>query len=199
VQFGGFGDPLMHENAVNFIANVRRRGITVEMLSNMEYLDEKDILMLHKLGSSDKGALHFIANVSGGDAELYIKTRPKQTVMAFQKILDNLSMFTNLRKENNNSGVFFTIMCVVNKINCHDLVGLAELAVKTGASRLWFKPMEIHGQVHELYIPSTDLMKGMAKQLVEAMKIADANNIEVFQRDYCEEIIKQYSGDTVNV
>jgi len=31
------------------------------------------------------------------------------------------------------------------------------------------------------------------------MKIADANNIEVFQRDYCEEIIKQYSGDTVNV
>lgn len=199
VQFGGFGDPLMHENAVNFIANVRKRGFAAEVLSNMEYLDQDDIERLHKLGGTRDTDLHFIANISAGDAELYVKTRPKQTGLNFQKIVNNLTTFTELRKANNNSGVFFTIMCVVNKVNCHDLVGVAELAVKTGASKIWFKPMEIHGEVHELYKPSADLMKGMAKQLVEAIKIADENKIYLFQRDYCEEIIKRYSGDTVNV
>lgn len=199
IQFGGMGDPLMHDEAVNFISAARERGFKVEVLSNMEYLDDEDILRLHQLGGEGNFDLHFIANVSGGTPELYIKTRPKQTDKSFQKIVHNLSLFTKLRIENKGKGVKFTIMCVVNKLNCLHLKEVAELACRLGAKRIWFKPMEIHGEVHENYIPKKELMKEMAKSLSEAILYAEENKIEVFQKDYCEQIIKQYSGDFINV
>lgn len=192
IQFGGAGDPLMHESAVKFIAAARQRGFAVEVLSNMEYLDEEDIKNLHALGSKYLPDLHFIANISAGDPELYIKTRPKQTEKHYNKIIDNLTMFSTLRKANNSSGVHFTLMCVVNKINCNSLLGVSKLAAQIGASRIWFKPMEIHGAVHQQLIPDSTEMIEMANSLIEAMKFAEENNIEVFQKDYCEALISQY-------
>lgn len=199
IQFGGMGDPLMHENAVNFIAAARRRGFGVEVLSNMEYLNDSDIHELHKLGSVKNFDLHFIANISAGSSELYIKTRPKQTERSYQKIIHNVSLFSKLREENNGNGVWITLMCVVNKLNCHSLLEVAQLAKKIGALRLWLKPMEVHASTHEPYIPSSDLMKEMAMSLRGAISYAEANGIEVFQKDYCEEIIRRYSGEIVNV
>ncbi len=163
IQFGGFGDPLMHENAVNFIAAARKRGFEVEVLSNMEYLDDSEIHDLHKLGGTGRFDLHFIANISAGSSELYIKTRPKQTDKNYQKIVHNVSLFSKLRQENNDNGVNFTLMCVVNKLNCLALLEVAQLAKQIGCYRLWFKPMEIHVFTHESYLPSPELMKGMGK------------------------------------
>lgn len=199
IQFGGMGDPLMHESSVKFIAAARRRGFAVEVLSNMEYLENADIQELHDLGGTYKSELHFIANISAGSSELYIKTRPKQTDKSYQKIIHNLSMFSKLRKSNNGVGVHFTIMCVVNKINCLGLLEVAELAKNIGACAVWFKPMEVHGATHEAYLPSQTLMKGMAQSLGDAIKFSEANGIEVFQKEYCEEIIRQHSGEIVNV
>lgn len=199
IQFGGFGDPLMHENAVNFIAAARKRGFQVEMLSNMEYLEDSDIENLHKLGGRNKLDLHFIANISGGTAENYIKTRPKQTEKHFNKIVHNLTLFSKLRKENHNNGVNFMLMCVVNKLNCHHLLEVAELAEKIGAHRIWFKPMEIHAEIQRQIVPTKDLMSGMAKSLAQAVEYAEKKNIEVFQKDYCEQIISKYSSETFNV
>ncbi len=199
IQFGGAGDPLMHESAVKFIAAARQRGFSVEVLSNMEYLDENDVRNLHALGGKHNFDMHFIANISAGEPELYIKTRPKQTLKQFEKIVHNLSLFSELRNKNNGNGVYFTVMCVVNKINCNSLVGLSELAIKIGATRVWFKPMEVHGAVHEKLIPSPTEMKAMANSLIEAMKLAEDNKIEVFQKDYCEALIKQYIGSPAHV
>jgi wyosine [tRNA(Phe)-imidazoG37] synthetase (radical SAM superfamily) len=199
IQFGGFGDPLMHENAVNFIAAARKRGFQVEMLSNMEYIEDTDVYNLHKLGGKNNFDLHFIANISGGTAENYIKTRPKQTEKHFNKIVHNISLFSQLRKENNNDGVHFTLMCVVNKLNCHNLLEVAELAHKIGAYRIWFKPMEIHAEIQKQIVPSKDLMAGMAKSLAQAIEFSEKHNIEVFQKDYCEQIISKHSTETINV
>lgn len=199
IQFGGYGDPLMHENAVNFISAARRRGFSVEMLSNMEYLTDEDIQQLHDLGGIKMSHLHFIANVSGGTPQTYIKTRPKQSEKDFHRIVSILSKFSELREKNNNSGVHFTIMCVVNRQNCLELLDVAKLAKQTGASRIWFKPMEVHADVHKLQLPLAESRKALAKSLKDAVKFSEENGIEVFQREYCEEIINQYSGDTVNV
>lgn len=199
IQFGGAGDPLMHESAVKFIAAARQRGFSVEVLSNMEYLDTDDINNLHALGGAKFLDLHFIANISAGEPQLYIQTRPKQTEKHFEKIISNLTMFSELRKKNNGNGVNFTLMCVVNKINCNSLLGVSELAHKIGASKIWFKPMEIHGKIHEQLIPDSKEMVAMAISLIEAMKYAEANKIEVFQKDYCEALIKQYLGSPAHV
>jgi wyosine [tRNA(Phe)-imidazoG37] synthetase (radical SAM superfamily) len=199
IQFGGMGDPLMHDDAIDFISAARERGFKIEILSNMEYLDEEDISRLHKLGGDKIFDLHFIANVSAGDADLYVKTRPKQTEKNFHKIVHNLSSLTKLRNESSNSGVYFTIMCVVNKINYKFLKEVSELAVKVGASRVWFKPMEIHIESHAPYIPVKESMRELSTSLRDAINYAEDNGVLVFQKDYCEEIIRRYSGDTINV
>lgn len=199
IQFGGFGDPLMHEDSVRFIAAARERGFRVEVLSNMEYLDDEDIELLHKLGGATLMDLHFFANISGGNSEIYLKTRPKQTDKAFAKIVKNLKKFSELRKNNNGDGVTFTVMCVVNTVNCQYLLEVAQLAHEVQASRIWFKPMELHSSSLAPYAPAKTQMKSFAKSLKSAVKFADEKKIEVFQRDYCEALINQYSGDTVDV
>lgn len=199
IQFGGFGDPLMHENAVEFISAARKRGFGVEMLSNMEYIDEADIHNLHKLGGKHTLDLHFIANISGGTAETYIKTRPKQTEKHYNKIVNNLKLFSKLRIENDNNGVHFTVMCVVNKFNCHNLLEVAELAHQIGATQIWFKPMEIHAESMRPILPAKDQMTKMAKSLAEAVKYSESKDLRIFQKDYCEQIINKYSSETINV
>jgi MoaA/NifB/PqqE/SkfB family radical SAM enzyme len=199
VQFGGMGDPLMHDHAVDFIATARERGFKVEILSNMEYLDTEDIHRLHRLGGEKTTDLHFIANISAGNPELYIQTRPRQTIKNYEKVLQNISLFSKLREENNGTGVSFTIMCVVNKLNCLHLKEVSELAHKLGAQRVWFKPMEIHGDIHHLYIPKKEMLKAMANSLKEAINYAMEKDIIVFQKEYCDQIINKYSGDLIDV
>lgn len=199
IQFGGYGDPLMHEKAVDFIVAARERGFHIEMLSNMEYLDDEKIRRLHSLGSKDIHDFHFIANISGADPEIYVKTRPKQTFKNFDKIIHNLNHFSKLKKASDGVGVHFTLMCVVNTVNCQYLAEMAHLADRIGASRIWFKPMEIHSSHHYKYIPAPSQMKTMARSLAAAVAFADEKGIFVMQRDFCEEIIRTHSGEVVNV
>lgn len=190
IQFGGFGDPLMHENSVEFISAARKRGFRVEVLSNMEYLNDEQIHELHALGGFNFHDLHFIMNISAATSETYIRTRPKQTEKNFQKVLHNVSLFSKLRKENNNHGVNFTLMCVVTNHNCHELPEIAKLAHKLGARRLWLKPLEIHLQGHKQYVPQGEKVAGPMK---EAVQFAKENGLEIAQESYCEEIIRRYS------
>lgn len=190
IQFGGFGDPLMHDNAVDFITAARKRGFRVEVLSNMEYLDDEQIHQLHALGGYNFHDLHFIMNISAATPETYIKTRPKQTEKSFQKVIHNVSLFSKLRKENNNHGANFTLMCVVTSHNCHELPEIAELAHRLGARRIWFKPLEIHLKGHQQFVPQGEKVAGPMK---EALKFAKENKMEIAQESYCEEIIRRYS------
>jgi MoaA/NifB/PqqE/SkfB family radical SAM enzyme len=199
IQFGGIGDPLMHESAVEIIAAARRRGFAVEVLSNMEYLSDDDIGLLHRLGSINSYEFHFIANVSAGTPELYVKTRPRQSEKTFEKVVRNLRLFRDLREQAGGAGVLITIMCVVNRLNCLGLLDVVRLAKEVGALQVWFKPMEIHGDMHRSYVPGDELMSAMARAYAEAIAYADECGVQVLQRETCDEIIRKYSGDSVHV
>jgi MoaA/NifB/PqqE/SkfB family radical SAM enzyme len=192
IQFGGLGDPLMHKHAVDLIRAARERGFYVEMLSNMDYLSHEDIRVLHDLGGANFHDLHFIANVSGGDVDTYIATRPKQTVKSFDNVKQTLMTLSKLRTVNEGVGVNFTIMCVVNKHNCSALEKVASYAHTVGARKVWFKPMEVHGDYHKRILPEHDQLISMAKSLEAAIEICDSRGIIVFEREFCVSIIKQY-------
>lgn len=192
IQFGGLGDPLMHKNAVDLVRAARERGFYVEMLSNMDYLSDEDIQTLHELGGAQFWDLHFIANVSGGDVETYIATRPKQTAKNFENVKRTLSKLSQLRQQNNNIGVNFTIMCVVNKNNCTSLLNVAKYAHEVGAKNIWLKPMEVHGEYHKRILPEPTQLIAMANSLKTALAFCDNFGIYVFERHFCEQIINQY-------
>lgn len=199
IQFGGAGDPLMHKDAVKFITAARSRGFRVGILSNMEYLEEEDLVELHQLGGRTTHDLHFIANVSAGTHEMYTKTRPRQNEKHFNKIVNNLDRLSTMREQSNNTGVFFTLMCVVTTVNCGSLLDVARLAHRIRADKLWFKPMELHAQFQQPLIPHGDIMKEFARSLKEAIDFAKEKNMKIEQLDYCERIIAQNLEGAVNV
>lgn len=193
IQFGGVGDPLIHEHAVSFISAARERGFKVEVLSNMEYLTQEQIEKLHQLGGKTVHDLHFIANISGGTSEVYLLTRPKQNVKQFEKVVQNLLSFAELKKKDpRHSGASVTLMCVVTKNNCTRLSEVAELAVKTGAARIWFKPLEVHSAHHQELVPTAEMMKEFSLSLTQSLEIAKTHNIEIVQKEYCETIIHHH-------
>lgn len=193
VQFGGLGDPLIHDRAVECIAAARYRGFKVECLSNMEYLKDKDIEMLHHLGDHS-GGLHFIANVSGGDEATYLRTRPRQKAPVYHRVVEVLKRFSTLRQESQGRGVTFTLMCVVNKDNYKDLMNVARLAVEVGANKIWFKPMEIHCDAHQQMIFQQEQKHELARALKEVMDFLETQSIENFADDINTKIIEDYVG-----
>ncbi len=197
IQFGGLGDPLMHKSAVDLIVFARERGFYVEILSNMEYLAEEDLLRLNSVGGNHFHDLHFVANVSGGDSKTYIATRPRQNERVFEKIKYNLSKLASLRSEATGRGVFFTVMCVVNKYNYDKLEKLVDFSIEVGAGRLWFKPMEVHLNLHkDLLIKDAPQLESLSNSLRSAISRADSMGLKIFEREVCEKIIEDIGKST---
>jgi MoaA/NifB/PqqE/SkfB family radical SAM enzyme len=176
VQLGGYGDPLMHESAVDFMCACLDRGFRVEVLSNMEYLTTEQLVQLSESVSS-RGQLTFIANISGGTYELYNKTRPKQQHAAFTKVKQNLEFIT--KSDKGYPFAHVTVMCVVNALNCTQLETIVEFAHEVGAREVWFKPME--PQVKEIakYIPLKENYPSMKESLAKAIDRARDYQISI--------------------
>lgn len=190
VQLGGAGDPLMHPMALDIMMAIRERGFKVEVLSNMEYLDEAQIKTIARMG---EGTL-FIVNLSGGSEETYLKTRPKQTAKNFNKVTENLKLFSKLKKENGNKGAYLNIMCVVSQKNADKLLEIAEYAVSVGAGSVWYKAMEVHADYMKEIIPDESHLDVLKSQLKESLAYLDSHGVLVFKREECEQIINSGSA-----
>lgn len=189
LQFGGMGDPMTHPNFVEFIRVARERGIRCEVLSNMDYFTEESIMELSELGSSNKFGLHFIANISGASPEMYLKTRPRQTMKNYDRVMKTLHRLKEER-EQNGRGVFVTMMCVMNNINYVEAPEYVDLAEKVGASRVFLKPLEVHMAEHRRLLPDDSIKTDYTRKIAEAVKIADRLGLEIMDRETIEKILE---------
>jgi MoaA/NifB/PqqE/SkfB family radical SAM enzyme len=189
IQFGGLGDPMIHADAVQIIKQARSRGLQVNILSNMEYLNETLIEQLHEVGSAEINDFHFIANVSGASQETYLKTRPRQKPEHFNKVVSNLKHITQLRNRSNGFGVHFIMMCVVTSQNFHELDLYVEKAAEWGASAVHFKPFELHSNAN-LYLQLDPKHPGLKAVLERALTLADNYKIPVQERFVVESLLK---------
>lgn len=189
IQFGGMGDPMTHPRSVDIFEKARKRGFSVEILSNMEYLEDESIERLHKLGGKHLFDFNFIANISGITEETYLKTRPRQSPATYKKVMNNLKKISELRKASDGAGIHFTMMCVVTNSNYHELELYAKKSVELGASSIYFKPLSIHDQsVIPLRIDSAN--KEYPKILKRALAVADEAKLPVLERDLIEKIVE---------
>lgn len=143
VTLGGVGDPFIHPNIMDFIEEIRMKGLSVTIYTNYAYMTPKRIEKLHSLTNKTPHGIRLILNISGGSLETYLKTRPNQREADFLKLKENLTYSNQLYKRDGH-GVDMVVMCVVNKQNAFDLPSLVDFANETGISTVWFKPMELH-------------------------------------------------------
>jgi MoaA/NifB/PqqE/SkfB family radical SAM enzyme len=190
VQFGGAGDPMLHPRVLDLITRLRERAITVEVLSNMEYLKEPDLERLTTLGGgkfahlggTNLPALLFTVNLSAASPETYVRTRPRQTAETFRKVLENLRRLSGLRARNGGHGAHFRLMCVLNRLNYHEASRYVELAAEIGALDVWFKPLEIHHPSHYgLEIPEKEWPR-FRREMMKALERAERLAMPVLDR-----------------
>ncbi len=186
IQFGGAGDPLTHLHAIEFIEIARNKGISVEILTNMEYFNANHLSLLTQLGSDTGNGIRIIANISAASANTYVQIRPKQTEKQFEKVIENLSQFKLLREKNNGKGVFVTFMSVMNRLNYLEASEMVQLAWELGAERIWLKPLEIHDPSHIHLLPLKEEKSEYRHALMQAVHLADRIGIHVQQREAIE-------------
>jgi len=193
VQFGGAGDPMTHPRALDLIALSRRRGLQVEVLSNMEYLAPAELEKLTELGGQGDLDLRFIINLSAATPETYVKTRPRQNEKTFAKVIENVRRLGELRKRNGGSGVQLLLMFVTNRLNFFEATDYVRLASRIGAHGVWFKPLEIHHRSHYDLLPEDG--RAYIDSLKKALAEADKLDVALLDRESIELLIKQNSHD----
>jgi len=199
IQFGGMGDPLLHPQAIDFIALSRKQGLFVDVLSNFEYPTTEQLDQLHELGSRSPSGLHFIINISGPNEEIYQKTRPRQGAKVFQKVVQNISYLSSKRvSDKDQRGVHFTLMCVVTKLNFFVCSQIVDLAIKVGAFAVWWKPLEVQNPWVKKYQLDRSDIPILRKELEAGLQKAIDNNIEVKDRAVVESILKKKVDDEIN-
>ena len=183
IQFGGAGDPMIHPRAIDIITLARERAFRVETLTNMDYCTESDLERLTELGGTFPWDMRFIANVSAATPETYKLTRPRQSEKTFEKVIGSLRKLTELRRKNGNSGVHFTLMCVINRLNYHEAALYVKLAKEIGANDVWFKPLEVHHHLHRGLLPQKEIQADYQRSLKEALEVADDLGVKIHDRE----------------
>lgn len=188
VQLGGAGDPFIHPEIIDCIAKLRHRNIQVQALTNFDYLDERKINVLHELTGRDPLSVNLIINFSAASAAVYGKTRGLRSEATFHRVLRHLRHASDLFLHSN-KGFTFWMMCVVNRLNFHELPEFVCLARETGAAKVWFKPMELHGEAMQKHMLRQEDQADYALCLQQALFLADLLQVEVNDRHIVEAVI----------
>lgn len=148
VQFGGVGDPLTHPEWLTIVKAFRKRGIRVEILTNMEYPNQHQLEELHTYSKTQYG-LHLYINISAGNRATYSIIRPRQGHEVYDRVFKNIETLSELKKRDH-YGVGMTLLHVINVHNYRDMKQMVELGHQY-KTRVWLKPLEVHAEIHRNY------------------------------------------------
>ncbi len=127
VVFAGFGEALSHRHAFDMIAAMRAHDYAVTVASNGTLLNEKRIRRLIELGVNK-----LVVSIDGVRPETFESIRD----VALQKVLHNLELFNQIKKETGAMHPILEIEFVAMKSNIGDLPAMPKLMAELQASRL---------------------------------------------------------------
>lgn len=130
IAFVGGGEPLMHPEALELIAYVKRKGLRCYLHTNFTLADEVTVrrLLAARLD-------HLLVSVWAGQAMTYCATHPGLTAATFERVCDLLRLVASAKRRRQP----LVKMChVVVKPNHQEVVGMFELAVRTGCEVVEF-------------------------------------------------------------
>jgi MoaA/NifB/PqqE/SkfB family radical SAM enzyme len=129
VYFGGIGEPLYHPRTVDWITEVKKLGVKVELITNGTILTEKNSKKL-----IDAGLDVLWVSIDGASPESYADVRMGAEL---PKIIDNLKRFVKMRPANHFPKPEIGITFVAMKRNIAELPKVIELG-KSLKARYFF-------------------------------------------------------------
>ena len=140
VQISGGGEPMMvPDTTVRMMEIIKENKVTGRLVNNGTLWREKDIKRVVEIGWDN-----VIFSVDGATAEVNDKSRGVKG--AFKKIVKNIKLFDQYKKELGTDIPILEFSTVVSKFNYFQLGDIIKLAKKLGVQNITFEPVFISNE-----------------------------------------------------
>ncbi|MFH0921490.1 MAG: radical SAM protein [Fibrobacterota bacterium] len=137
LEFCGGGEPTLHPDLAQAILRLRKRGISIGLLTNGTHLTGK----LAKVAVRNLSYIRI--SLDAADAATFNRVkRPKDKNAGFAQVVANIRKIVALRKKDN-APVTLSIKYLVSRLNAEGLEKAAKLAASLGVDSLQFKSVRI--------------------------------------------------------
>ena len=187
-QFGGYGEPFLHKNALEFMYRAKHAGSTCLVNTNGTLIDHETIDELIKMEFNE-----LRITTLAGTRETYVRTHPGVADGTFDNLRENL-MYLAERKAT--LGVRYpkvTLACIVIAQNCDDLFNFAEFAGLIQADSVLYRPVDdIEDEGLSRLVPTKNQAASVREQLIEIEVYLESkrivHNIDKFLRVFREQL-----------
>lgn len=137
IQLAGSGDPFCHPDILDIVKYIKKRGLSLEIVTNGILLNEKNVKVLVQ-NRVDRLAV----SVWAGTAKTYQKTHPNQPKAIFDKIKRNLQLIARMKRDSLDVPVV-RIYNVISGVNFFEIEKMLDFALQVEANMLEFQAVDI--------------------------------------------------------
>jgi MoaA/NifB/PqqE/SkfB family radical SAM enzyme len=169
VIFSGQGEPFIHPQIYDMIAQVKAEGIKLVIQTNLHLAD------IEKVSDLGVDALH--VNLSAASEATYQKVHPAQKNGAFARLKEKMGRIRRLRVGGRQAPEL-ELIHVIHSKNYHELPDMVALADEVGARAVSLKMMETNDHVLHL-LPSKEMQDDLEARLDKARRLASRLDVNV--------------------
>ena len=180
ILFSGAGEPLIHQNIIEMVNYVKKKGMILQLFTNALLLD-KDYAK--KFVDSDLDEIY--CSISAANGNTYRKLHPSSGKNEFETIEKNIIFLSKYKKKQNKTNSKIIIIEVINSLNYNEALEMLGWAKKVGANAIRFQLMHnmklkhfmLNQKEREEFKKNLDNVKNLAKKY--NIKIQENINVQI--------------------
>ncbi len=165
VIFAGTGEPLLHPHFAEIIAIFKKSGLGVRLFTNGLLLDRRrSLALLHS------GLDRLIISLWATSPESYAQCHPGTNPDNFEKIVENISQFSALKRELRTSSPEIYVNHVCNIYTYQHIDDKIDLVHKMGCDGILFTPFDPQGEAAKGAALTDDQVDSVLAQFPAAVR-----------------------------
>jgi len=141
ISLNGAGEPLLNQRIIQMIQYAKRKGIFIDVYTNLQARDEDFLRALVRSGLD-----RFLISMEGTSKDVYESYRVNGS---FERITDNICLLVQ-EKKRSQSTVSIDLQFVVMKENEHQVEEVVPFAEALGVDNLFLKPAFLFQEGHNI-------------------------------------------------
>ncbi len=170
VILSGMGEPFTHPGVYDVIADVKRRGLHLTIITNLVAADVRRVI--------DLGVDTLLIGVQGASQQSYLAFHPSFSARHWSLLMEQLAALKAAGRRDKH-------VQVVCAHNAHELSAMVELAAEHGAAQVNFKLASLRAGTEAVRIDDAQraalLERDIAAARERAQALGVAENLEVFR------------------
>lgn len=172
-QIGGNGEPFLYKNIIEIIDRLKRSGSYCLANTNGTLITKEVAESLIRMKFDE-----LRITTMAGTPEVYVRTHPGIPERMFYNLEKNLRYLSDQKNSLQVKMPEITLVTVVIAQNCDSLYEFAELAVRIGAQRVLFRPVDDTGEAGLLKtVPTGKQALHVGEQLKAIKPLLESNGI----------------------